>query len=230
MIRQKAVRTIRPHIRLCFWWYTTWNFRLQYNWMLDERSRLCILRKTFVTENLPWRCTVFYPQFFIPFFPVQKYLWRHKKTISLKDARDVMKRICFQTKIADALTTLLSRYSNWTKPTTAATTHSNKMIVLSQLIVHGIQWAYDQAVRAVKIHSKDFNNFLSPKFEVCSSWIVWNWCNISVVFVCFAASNLSLDDRKRIMREGSSVDDITISSSTSVSRPRSVNLQPHSQR
>lgn len=60
------------------------------------------------------------------------------------------------------------------------------MIVLSQLIVHGIQWAYDQAVRAVKIHTSD----------------------------------LSLDDRKRIMREGSSVDDITISSSTSVSRPR----------
>lgn len=168
MIRQKAVRTIRPHIRLCFWWYTTWNFRLQYNWMLDERSRLCILRKTFVTENLPWRCTVFYPQFFIPFFPVQKYLWRHKKTISLKDARDVMKRICFQTKIADALTTLLSRYSNLTKPTTAATTHSNKMIVLSQLIVHGIQWAYDQTVRAVKIHSKDFNNFFlqNLKFAV----------------------------------------------------------------
>lgn len=135
-----------------------------------------------------------------------------------------MKRKCFQTKIADALTTLLSWYSNWTKPTTAATTHSNKMIVLSQLIVHGIQWAYDQAVRAVKIHSKDFNNFFSPKFEVCSSWIVWNWCNISVVFVCFVASDLSLDDRKRIMREGSSVDDITISSSTSVSRPRSVKL------
>lgn len=227
MIRQKAVRTIRPHIRLCFWWYTTWNFRLQYNWMLDVRSRLCILRKTCVTEIV---AQFFILSFSTPFFPFRNLLWRQKKTISLKDARDVMKRKCFQTKIADALTTLLSRYSNWTKPTTAATTHSNKMIVLSQLIVHGIQWAYDQAVRAVKIHSKDFNNFFSPKFEVCSSWIVWNWCNISVVFVCFVASDLSLDDRKRIMREGSSVDDITISSSTSVSRPRSVNLQPHSQR
>lgn len=110
----------------------------------------------------------FTPSFSTPFFPFRNLLWRQKKTISLKDARDVMKRICFQTKIADALTTLLSRYSNWTKPTTAATTHSNKMIVLSQLIVHGIQWAYDQAVRAVKIHSKDFNNFFlqNLKFAV----------------------------------------------------------------
>lgn len=118
-------------------------------------------------NNLPWRCTVFYPQFFNPFFPFWNLLWRHKN-ISFKDTRDVMKRIWFQAKIADALTTLLSRYSNWTKPTTAATTHSNKMIVLSQLIVHGIQWAYDQTVRAVKIHSKDFNNFFlqNLKFAV----------------------------------------------------------------
>lgn len=187
-----------------------------------------------IAENLcNWKFTVtlhsFLPSVFQPLFSRSEIFYDVIKNISLKDARDVMKRICFQTKIADALTTLLCQYSNWTKPTTAATTHSNKMIVLSQLIVHGIQWAYDQTVRAVKIHSKDFNNFFSPKFEVCSSWIVWNWCNISVVFVCFAASNLSLDDRKRIMREGSSVDDITISSSTSVSRPRSVILQPHSQ-
>lgn len=188
----------------------------------------------YIAENLcNWKFTVtlhsFLPSVFQPLFFRSEIFYDVIKNISLKDARDVMKRICFQTKIADALTTLLSRYSNWTKPTTAATTHSNKMIVLSQLIVHGIQWAYDQTVRAVKIHSKDFNNFLSPKFEVCSSWIVWNWCNISVVFVCFVASDLSLDDRKRIMREGSSVDDIIISSSTSVSRPRSVILQPHSQ-
>lgn len=46
---------------------------------------------------------------------------------------------------------------------------------------------------------------------------------------CFAASDLSLDERKRIMREGSSVDDISISSSTSVLKPRSVILQAHFQ-
>lgn len=95
-----------------------------------------------------------------------------------------MKRICFQTKIADALTTLLSRYSNWTKPTTAATTHSNKMIVLSQLIVHGIQWAYDQTVRAVKIHSKDFNNFFlqNLKFAVVE---YMNSLKLMQYFRCF---------------------------------------------
>lgn len=72
------------------------------------------------------------------------------------------------------------------KPTTTSTTPFNKMIVISQLIVLGVQWVYDKTVRLVKIQTSD----------------------------------LSLDDRKRIMREGSSVDDISISSSTSVSKPR----------
>lgn len=150
--------TIQPHIRLfSMVQYLTFTV----NWILDERSNLyCCKCLNNYCDVLNFWPSVFQPSFsrleifydVIIFISVRKICWRYENNMFSNQNSG-----CFD-NVAKTV------FYNWTNPTTTSTTPFNKMIVISQLIVLGVQWVYDKTVRLVKIQSKDF--LFNLKFSV----------------------------------------------------------------